>query len=153
MHSETVKFYPNDVGSFFSMCRGSGWYGFNHSYAVWYRNSENITAISCFLCPFVTQISSETWISCVLSYCCRSGIDGIPIYNYVSSCENPITWDRYIKTSIDYSWQIPFDKSVWTVTLTNANVYFLYKIYALFFHLLPALMVDIVLFSLGQKPR
>ena len=54
---------------------------------------------------------------------------------------------------MEHSWRIPFEKSVWTVTLTNANGYLLYKIYALFFHLLPAFMVDIVLFSLGQRPR
>jgi len=83
----------------------------------------------------------------------RCGIESIPVYNYVSSCENPITWDRYMKTSMEHSWRIPFEKSVWTVTLTNANGYLLYKIYALFFHLLPAFMVDIVLFSLGQRPR
>jgi hypothetical protein len=71
----------------------------------------------------------------------------------VSSCENPITWDNYIKKNIEYSWEIPFEKSVWTVTLTNTNGYLLYKIYTIFFHLLPAFMVDIVLFSLGQKPR
>jgi len=71
----------------------------------------------------------------------------------VSSCENPITWDKYIRTSIEHSWHIPFEKSVWTVTLTNANVYLLYRIYVLLFHLLPAFMVDIVLYSLGQNPR
>jgi len=83
----------------------------------------------------------------------RSGIEGIPVYNYVSSCENPITWDKYIRTSIEHSWHIPFEKSVWAVTLTNANVYLLYRIYVLLFHLLPAFMVDIVLYSLGQNPR
>jgi len=39
------------------------------------------------------------------------------------------------------------------MTLTNTKVYWLYKIYALFLHLLPALVIDIVLFSLGQRPR
>ena len=54
---------------------------------------------------------------------------------------------------MEHSWQIPFEKSVWMVTLTTSKVYFVYKIYALFFHLLPAFVIDVVLFSLGQKPR
>jgi fatty acyl-CoA reductase len=83
----------------------------------------------------------------------RSGNEDIPIYNFVSSCENPISWGRYIDENIKHSWEVPFEKSVWMVTLTKANVQFLYKIYALFIHLLPALVMDVVLFGLGQKPR
>lgn len=83
----------------------------------------------------------------------RSDNEVIPIYNYVSSCENPISWGNYIHKNIEHSWQTPFEKSVWMVTLTEAHMHFLYRIYALFIHLLPALAVDIVLFGLGQKPR
>ena len=43
------------------MCRGSGWYGINHSYVDQYRISQHVTYTSCFLCPFITQLSSETW--------------------------------------------------------------------------------------------
>jgi hypothetical protein len=71
----------------------------------------------------------------------------------VSSCDNPISWGKYINKSIKHSWKVPFENAVWMITLTEANVLFLYKVYALFIHYLPALVGDIVLFGLGRKPR
>ncbi|XP_021923841.1 fatty acyl-CoA reductase wat-like isoform X2 [Zootermopsis nevadensis] len=83
----------------------------------------------------------------------RSGTGAIPVYNYVSSCENPISWGDYINKNIKYSWQVPFDNAVWMVTLTEVHVHSLYKLYALLIHLLPALIGDIALLILRQKPR
>jgi len=51
--------YPNYVGSFFPMCKGSGWYGVNNSYGIHYRNSECVICNPCFLCPLLTQLLSE----------------------------------------------------------------------------------------------
>ncbi|XP_069691444.1 fatty acyl-CoA reductase wat-like [Periplaneta americana] len=82
----------------------------------------------------------------------RCGEEDIPVYNFVSSCENPISWGDYINLNIKHSWQAPFDNAIWMVTFTQTNVLFLYKIYALFLHLLPALLVDVVFFSVGHKP-
>ncbi|XP_021936245.1 fatty acyl-CoA reductase wat-like [Zootermopsis nevadensis] len=83
----------------------------------------------------------------------RSGTGAIPVYNYVSSCENPITWGDFINKNIKHSWQVPFDNAVWMVNLTLIHVHVLYKLYALLIHLLPALVGDTALLAIGQKPR
>ncbi|PSN51391.1 Fatty acyl-CoA reductase wat [Blattella germanica] len=49
------------------------------------------------------------------------------------------------------NWKIPFNKTAWMVFLIPSRIRFLYKLYALFLHLLPATMIDAVLFSMGKS--
>ncbi|XP_021942042.1 fatty acyl-CoA reductase wat-like, partial [Zootermopsis nevadensis] len=82
----------------------------------------------------------------------RYGTGAIPVYNYVSSCENPITWSDFINKNIKHSWEVPFDKAVWMVNINLIHEHALYKLYALLIHLLPALVGDIALIALRKKP-
>lgn len=37
----------------------------------------------------------------------------IPIYNYVSSVENPITWGRFTHLNCTYGFDFPFTNAIW----------------------------------------
>lgn len=37
----------------------------------------------------------------------------IPIYNYVSSVQNPLTWGRFTDLNIEYGFDYPFTSAIW----------------------------------------
>ena len=84
---------------------------------------------------------------------CRGGEEDIPIYNYTSSHENPITWGEYIERNIKHSQDIAFMEAVWMLFFLPSRIPFLFNIYAFFLHTLPAYIVDGFLYSTGQKPK
>lgn len=51
-----------------------------------------------------------------------------------------------------YGIEIPSVKSISYYSLTLNRYIFMHKIYAFFFHTIPALIVDIVIYLIGRKP-
>ncbi|KAG6795790.1 fatty acyl-CoA reductase wat [Apis mellifera caucasica] len=76
----------------------------------------------------------------------------IPIYNCVSSCQNRISWAELMKINEIYGLEIPSEKCVSYYSLTLNRYLFMHKIYALIFHIIPALIIDIVIYLIGRKP-
>jgi hypothetical protein len=37
----------------------------------------------------------------------------IPLYNYVSSVQNPLTWGRFTDLNIAYGFDYPFSSAIW----------------------------------------
>lgn len=37
----------------------------------------------------------------------------IPIYNYVSSVQNPLTWGTFTDLNIEYGFDYPFSSAIW----------------------------------------
>lgn len=37
----------------------------------------------------------------------------IPVYNYVSSVQNPLTWGRFTDLNIAYGFDYPFSSAIW----------------------------------------
>lgn len=37
----------------------------------------------------------------------------IPVYNYVSSVQNPLTWGRFTDLNIEYGFDYPFSSAIW----------------------------------------
>lgn len=37
----------------------------------------------------------------------------IPIYNYVSSVENPLTWGQFTEYNTNYGFEYPFSSAIW----------------------------------------
>jgi hypothetical protein len=37
----------------------------------------------------------------------------IPIYNYVSSVQNPLTWGKFTDLNIAYGFDYPFSSAIW----------------------------------------
>lgn len=40
----------------------------------------------------------------------------IPIYNYVSSVQNPLTWGKFTDLNIEHGFDYPFSSAIWFVT-------------------------------------
>lgn len=37
----------------------------------------------------------------------------IPIYNYVSSVQNPLTWGKFTDLNIEHGFKYPFSSAIW----------------------------------------
>lgn len=76
-----------------------------------------------------------------------------PIYNFVSSVENPITWGEFMTINVMHEKKYPFIKSVWCVCFGMTKNPMLYNLQKFFYHYVPAVIMDSILFCTGQKPR
>lgn len=77
--------------------------------------------------------------------------DRIPIFNYVSSTQNPITWGEFMKmneNSINY----PSLKCIWYYFFFLNKHKFIHNIFTIFLQLLPALLADIAAKIMGKQP-
>lgn len=78
--------------------------------------------------------------------------DGVTIFNNVSSVQNPVTWgelNRFIEQGNIY----PSLKFMWYYCVYLNKHRLIYKIYALFLHVLPAVLVDTGAMIIGKQPR
>ncbi|XP_028048936.2 LOW QUALITY PROTEIN: fatty acyl-CoA reductase wat [Monomorium pharaonis] len=75
-----------------------------------------------------------------------------PIYNYVSTCQNPITWKRFMKLNKIYGMQVPSAQVFWHYMLILNKYKFMHDICVIFLHMIPAIIVDTILFFSGRKP-
>ncbi|KAF4530067.1 hypothetical protein B566_EDAN018300, partial [Ephemera danica] len=82
----------------------------------------------------------------------RDNDSEVPIYNYVSSPQRPITWGRFMELNYKHGVNIPSVRAIWYYTLTLHRSRLVHQIYTLFLHLLPALLVDAVLVVIGRRP-
>jgi fatty acyl-CoA reductase len=77
--------------------------------------------------------------------------DRIPIFNYVSSTQNPITWGEFMKlneSGINY----PSFHCLWYYYFHLNKNRFFHNIAIIFLHLLPALLADIGVKIMGKQP-
>lgn len=82
-----------------------------------------------------------------------SQTEDIPIYNYVSSVENPLTWGQFTDLNIQNGFEYPFSTAIWYLSFHMHKTAFMNRIYMIFLHFLPALMIDMVAKCFRQKPR
>lgn len=76
-----------------------------------------------------------------------------PVYNYVSSSTNSISWKTYCDLCVQNGVQTPLLKSAWYFSLKMSSSKFLVTILVFLYHLLPASLVDFVLLICGKKPK
>ncbi|XP_050358500.1 fatty acyl-CoA reductase wat-like [Nymphalis io] len=76
-----------------------------------------------------------------------------PIFNYVSSVENRITWGDFTNLNLATIDKHPFSNAVWYVSLTLNKSAVMHQIYIFFLHLLPAALVDGLALCIGKKPK
>ncbi|XP_066153695.1 fatty acyl-CoA reductase wat-like [Euwallacea fornicatus] len=76
----------------------------------------------------------------------------IPIYNYVSSPQNPLTWDQFNKLGEKYGTQIPSEKVIWHYMFKMRSNYYEHMLAVFFLHTIPAYVVDFILLCLRKKP-
>ncbi|XP_066251791.1 fatty acyl-CoA reductase wat-like [Euwallacea similis] len=76
----------------------------------------------------------------------------IPIYNYVSTPQNPLTWERFSILIEKHAKQIPSEKVMWHFMFKMRSNYYEHIIAIFLLHTIPAYLVDFVLLCLGKKP-
>ncbi|CAH0712827.1 unnamed protein product, partial [Brenthis ino] len=77
--------------------------------------------------------------------------DDIPIYNSCAGKLNSITVYELIEIGEQVIAEEPLHNSLWTYGPTITTSLFLYNLQVLFLHLLPAVLVDVLLWLLGKK--
>ncbi|KOX72974.1 hypothetical protein WN51_01342 [Melipona quadrifasciata] len=78
--------------------------------------------------------------------------DKIPIYNSVSSCQNPITWGDFMKKNETYGFDVPSIKSIWYYMLILNRYLFVHNVCVFLLHKIPAAIVDTLVYLAGRKP-
>nr|CAD7460311.1 unnamed protein product [Timema tahoe] len=79
--------------------------------------------------------------------------EGIPIYNYVSSAQNPIQWHNFVDMAKNHGKDVPSSKAIWYYSFTMTKYKALYVILSFLLHTLPALLVDTVTILCFKKPK
>ncbi|CAH2241915.1 jg12047 [Pararge aegeria aegeria] len=76
-----------------------------------------------------------------------------PIFNFVSSVENRITWGDFTALNMARIDKHPFSNAVWYFSLQLNKSALMNRICILFLHLLPAALVDGLAMCIGKKPK
>ncbi|XP_066991212.2 fatty acyl-CoA reductase wat [Anabrus simplex] len=77
----------------------------------------------------------------------------VPIYNYVSSCDQPLSWGEFMNLAMTHGMAIPTIRSIWYYSFRLTKNRLLYLVQVLFLHFLPALLVDTVIVLARGKPK
>lgn len=95
----------------------------------------------------VNSLLAAAWDVAVQSY------DEPPVYNYVTSVRNPITWRDYCKLSIKHGQKMPLTKSIWHHSFRMSSSRLVVWLMTFFFHIVPAMAMDTGLLLSGRKPK
>uniref|UniRef100_T1H885 Fatty acyl-CoA reductase n=2 Tax=Rhodnius prolixus TaxID=13249 RepID=T1H885_RHOPR len=68
----------------------------------------------------------------------------IPIYNFVTAKDNPITWSDYMNMALKVGKDMPLEKAVWKHSCTLQSNPVIFALYTFFLHFLPAALLDLV---------
>ncbi|XP_076643574.1 uncharacterized protein LOC143353855 [Halictus rubicundus] len=76
----------------------------------------------------------------------------IPIYNSVTSPQNPLNWKTYMRLTKQYGILSPSVHIIWYYMLWLNRYFIVHQICAFFLHTVPAYIVDTIAPLMGQKP-
>lgn len=76
-----------------------------------------------------------------------------PVYNYVASPQNPITWRQYCDMGIESGRTMPMNNTIWFYSFTMTSSKFLSVVLTLLYHTIPAILMDAGLMAMGKKPK
>ncbi|EFN70870.1 Fatty acyl-CoA reductase 1 [Camponotus floridanus] len=80
-------------------------------------------------------------------------VERVPVYNCVSSCQSPITWQTFRKHVRNHASKIPGAKDIRLQCIFWTSRLWIHKILMFLFHLLPAIMVDAAAIVTGRDAR
>ncbi|XP_068621786.1 fatty acyl-CoA reductase wat-like [Battus philenor] len=75
-----------------------------------------------------------------------------PVYNYVSSVEQPLTWKNFMKYNEIYGLKVPTKQAVWYYLFYITPSKFLYTLTCFLLHWIPAYIIDAIAVLIGKKP-
>ncbi|XP_058118914.1 putative fatty acyl-CoA reductase CG5065 [Anopheles ziemanni] len=78
--------------------------------------------------------------------------DDVMYYNLTSSADNPISWGEVLETGRQVLNENPFCFALWYPDGSIKSNYFYHLLCVIFFHFLPAYLIDFLLFLLRRKP-
>ncbi|CAG9854301.1 unnamed protein product [Phyllotreta striolata] len=76
----------------------------------------------------------------------------MPIYNFVSTPEKPLTWDLFQVLSTKHCKQIPSEQCIWHSYFRMRENKWVYLVLVFLLHTVPAYIVDFMAFCIGKKP-
>lgn len=74
------------------------------------------------------------------------------VYNCVTSRQKPITWEQFVRLSIENMIRHPMEGVVWYPTGTLRMNRFLNTVHGYLVHYVPAYFLDLFAWSVGKKP-
>lgn len=77
----------------------------------------------------------------------------IPVYNYVSSVENKLTWGTFMALTSKWGWVTPVKQAIYVYSLILCDWKITHLILTGLLHFLPALFVDLACIISGSKFR
>ncbi|KAL1501611.1 hypothetical protein ABEB36_006908 [Hypothenemus hampei] len=77
----------------------------------------------------------------------------LPVYNYGSTNDNPLTWSQFRAINMSLGLTLPTTKAIWYPIFVFVKFYPLFLFVRFFLHTVPAFFADIVLIGMGRKPR
>lgn len=75
-----------------------------------------------------------------------------PVYNYVSSEEKPLTWEKFMKYNEVYGLEVPSMQAIYYYLFHLTPSKFVYMLYCFFLHWIPAYIIDGIAITIGKKP-
>ncbi|KAH8355149.1 hypothetical protein KR093_006834 [Drosophila rubida] len=75
------------------------------------------------------------------------------IYNYVAHESNALTNKNFNDIILKHRYTCPLEQTVWYPFLHTTSFHWLFKIIAIFYHIIPGYAIDLVLQLRGEKPR
>ncbi|KAJ0182885.1 hypothetical protein K1T71_000861 [Dendrolimus kikuchii] len=75
-----------------------------------------------------------------------------PVYNYVSSEQKPLTWEKFMKYNEEYGIEVPTMQAVYYYLFHLTPSRFIYMLYCFFLHWIPAYIIDGIAILIGKKP-
>jgi len=76
-----------------------------------------------------------------------------PIFNFVSSSSNPVTWDEFSTINKKYGYTIPSLKAIWPIILILAKNKYKYLFLCFFLHTIPGYFLDTLARLTGKTPK
>ncbi|XP_050301949.1 fatty acyl-CoA reductase wat-like [Anthonomus grandis grandis] len=77
----------------------------------------------------------------------------VPVYNYESGTDKPITWGKFMYLSEINGIKYPSIKCIWYYQFNLYRYYPIYLLFTFLLHTIPAILTDSILFCTGRKPR
>ncbi|KAG6443935.1 hypothetical protein O3G_MSEX003046 [Manduca sexta] len=75
-----------------------------------------------------------------------------PIYNFVSSAQQPLTWSKFMKYTEVYGLEVPTMQAVYYYLFQLTPSRFIYMLNCFFLHWVPAYIIDGIAILIGKKP-
>lgn len=94
----------------------------------------------------VNSVIATAW------YTGKSNQQSIPVYNYVSSVQNPVTWNQFLQHNIKHGMHWPTIRAIWYYSFWPTKNKYLFWLLNLLLHTIPGVFLDGIASLFGKTP-